>query len=384
MPARFAFSLTLLVVGLVTGPADAIFVPVEIKKVPVNRIIQNLNETIAKEPKNVTAMINLARAHAMAYTLRSEEVPTARSETNIWFGYEPKLVPFGTPAKTDDANRLKVAKAHLEKAIELYKKAVALDPKNLPARLGLAWTLDQSGRKADAVTAYRKLIEDAWAKEKELKALGLGGHTVTGEAAEYLIPLLDKDKDKDEITTLKERADKLRKLPRPITPIAVPLRAGLRAADLEQRSAAVAFDADGTGLKKQWTWITPEAAWLVHDPVGKGEITSALQMFGSVTFWMFWETGYDALAALDDDRDGMIRGEELRGLALWHDANSNGIAEPGEVKPLAAHGIVALSCRFERDPRHPDRIACSSAGAVFRDGTTRPTFDLVLHPAPRK
>ena len=102
-------------------------------------------------------------------------------------------------------------------------------------------------------------------------------------------------------------------------------------------------------------------------------------MFGNVTFWMFWETGYDALAALDDNRDGELRGKELAGLALWHDANGNGISEPGEVKPLSEYGIIALSCRFARDPKHPDRIAFSKTGVTYKDGSTRPTFDLVLH-----
>jgi hypothetical protein len=50
------------------------------------------------------------------------------------------------------------------------------------------------------------------------------------------------------------------------------------------------------------------------------------------------------------------------------------------VRPLAAYGIVSLSCRFERDRTHPDRIAWSSGGVRLRDGKTRPTFDLILKP----
>jgi hypothetical protein len=76
-------------------------------------------------------------------------------------------------------------------------------------------------------------------------------------------------------------------------------------------------------------------------------------MFGNVTFWLFWETGYDALTSLDDNGDGVLTGDDLKGLAIWHDANGNGICDPGEVKPLSEYGIVALSCRFERDPNHP-------------------------------
>jgi hypothetical protein len=200
------------------------------------------------------------------------------------------------------------------------------------------------------------------------------------EAAGYLVPLLDAQKDADEISDLKAKAETLKKLPRPITPIAVPLRDGMSAADLEDSQAAVRFDADGSGIKKRWSWITRDAAWLVYDPSGRGEVDSALQFFGSVTFWMFWEHGYAALSALDDDRDGRLTGVELRGLALWRDANGNGVADPGEVQPITEAGIVAVSCRHERDESHPDRIAYSRAGVTFRDGRTRPSFDLVLKP----
>lgn len=155
----------------------------------------------------------------------------------------------------------------------------------------------------------------------------------------------------------------------------------MTAADIEDRAAAVAFDADGSGLKRRWTWINPKAAWLVHDPKRTGKVDSALQMFGGVTFWLFWETGYDAMAALDDNRDGRLSGKELDGLALWHDANGNGVCDPGEVKPLAEYGIVSLACKYERDRSHPDQIAHAKAGVTFANGRTRPTFDLVLHPA---
>ena len=374
------FAAALAAVALLTSPALSIFIRVEVEKVPIDRIAKNLEEAIKKDPKSAQAVLNLARAHAMAYSLRAEEVPVdGKRPDTVWFGYEPPLVPFNKVAKTEDKDKLKAAKEHLDKAIKLYEDALKLAPDDLRAQLGHGWLLSQTDKKTDAATALRKTIEKAWEKEKDLKALGLGGHTVTGEGADYLIPLLDKEKDKDEIATLKERAETLKKLPRPITPIAVPLKDGLTAADIEARGASVAFDADGTGLQKRWTWINADAAWLVHDPKQSGKITSALQMFGNVTFWMFWDTGYEALAALDDNRDGQLSGKELAGLALWHDANGNGISDSGEVKPLAEYGIVALSCQFERDSTHPDRIAFSKAGMTFKDGKTRPTFDLVLH-----
>jgi tetratricopeptide (TPR) repeat protein len=380
--STFRFALAGVTVVAFAALASGIFIRVETEQVPVERLTKNLDEAIKKNPKDVQAIINLARVHAMAYALRSEEVPVNKKMPDaVWFGHTPPIVPFSTVTKTDDKDKLKAAKEHLEKALKLYEDALKLAPDDVRAQLGRAWLLTQTDKKDEATAALRKVVEEGWKKDKDLKTLGLGGHTVTAEASGYLMPLLDKEKDKDEIATLKERLAQLNKLPRPVTPIAVPLKDGVTAADIEDRAARVPFDADGTGLRKQWTWINSGAAWLVYDPKSTGRVDSALSMFGGVTFWLFWETGYDALAALDDNGDGVLSGRELDGLALWHDANGNGVCDPGEVKPLSEYGIVALSCKYERDPKHPDRIAFSKVGVVFKDGRTRPTFDLVLHPA---
>lgn len=44
-------------------------------------------------------------------------------------------------------------------------------------------------------------------------------------------------------------------------------------------------------------------------------------------------------------------------------------------------GIVALLGKFECDTKHAERTALSKLGVIFKDGTPRPTFDLVLQPA---
>jgi hypothetical protein len=98
-----------------------------------------------------------------------------------------------------------------------------------------------------------------------------------------------------------------------------------------------------------------------------------------VTFWLFWENGYHALRALDDDGDGRVAGNELRHLALWHDRNGNAKSEPGEVKPLSCWRITTLSYAYRLDATHPDEIAFAPAGVTFSDGSSRPTFDVVLH-----
>ena len=360
-------------------PARAMFMRPDLEKVPIDRLVKNLEEIADKEPKNYQIRYNLARVHAMAYALKVEMCDTNKKSPTggAWFGFTPPVVPFAKTVATEDKAKVELAKKHLEKAIATYKATLKVQEDYLPAMLGLAWCIEQSGDKDEAIKAYRTVVTKGWEKESKLKGGPLGGNFITKEAAGYLIPLLDATKDAEEIGILKDRTAQLNKLPRPITPIAIPLRDGLTWRDLEDRNATVTFDADGMGPRK-WSWITKDAGWLVHDPKNTGKITSGLQLFGNVSFWCFWANGYEAMRSLDDNRDGILRGKELDGLAIWHDANGDGICDPGEVRPLSYYGIVGLSCEWQTDPTHPDRIAFSPRGVIFRDGTTRPSFDFIL------
>ena len=278
---------------------SARFIRPDIENVPVARVIENLEAIAKQHPKDATSRFNIARAHAMAFALKTETAPVWRGrETNgVWFSYTPAHVPFRTKP-TEDAEVLKAAKAHLTQAVASYREVVKLDPNHHSAQLGLAWCLQQDGEKADAIKEFRSVIEAAWQKEKDMKFAGLNFHSIVAEGGGYLVPMLDVEKDADEINELKARVEKVSQIRRPITPIAVPLTDGLRAEDLLDTAASVRFDADGSGWRHSWTWLKPNAAWLVFDPSGRGEITSALQLFGSVTFWMFWQDGYQALSAL--------------------------------------------------------------------------------------
>jgi hypothetical protein len=303
----------------------------------------------------------------------------ANEARDVWFG-GAAMLPFTRVAEVTDSTRLRVARAHFDTALTLYAQAVALDSSDMVIRLGQAWLLSQTPNRALAVHRLRAVVRMASTPPTDPRmARSHGGAPLAKEAARYLIPLLNRTKDRKEIARLEAKIREEQQRPRAVTPIAIPLSDVRSAAAMEAVSASVPFDADGSGLPKHWSWIRPNAAWLVHDPQRTGHVTSALQLFGSVTFWMFWNNGYEALASLDNDGDGELRGRELDGLALWNDANSNGISERGEVRTLVSYDIVALNCRATRDASHPDHIYGSVAGVTYRDGSTRPTFDLVLH-----
>ena len=381
MKTTLLFPVTIFIALIFQNQVHARYLRPQLEATPVDRLIKNLSEQVKAKPKDVKLRFNLARVHAMAFALKTDEakVRTGKANLGAWFGYEPRHVPFKAAPTKDEAKR-KAAEAQLKLALERYAEVLKMDPKHLSAQLGYGWCLEQAGKKAEAIAQYKKTIELGWAKEKDLRFAGLGWHSVVAEAAGYLTPLLDAKNDADELASLKQRVAQVRRVRRPVTPLAVPLHDGLSVADLVNRTASVRFDADGSGEQKNWSWLSRDAAWLVYDQKQSGHITSALQLFGNVTFWLFWENGYQALATLDDNADGQLTGTELRHLALWRDANANGISEAGEVTPVSAAGIVALSCKYTVTGHSPDCRAVAPVGVTFKDGTIRQTFDIILHP----
>ena len=105
------------------------------------------------------------------------------------------------------------------------------------------------------------------------------------------------------------------------------------------------------GQKYEWR-ASAEAPLLVWDPESKRTVTEASQLFGNHTFGKSWKHGYEPLATLDKNSNGKLSGDELKPLALWFDANRNGISEPGEVKGAAESGVVNVYVTPDRtDPK---------------------------------
>lgn len=162
-----------------------------------------------------------------------------------------------------------------------------------------------------------------------------------------------------------------------ITPIVFSLQPGQSIEDLLAPETIVDFDLRGFGPAQRWPWVKPGTALLVWDPEREGQVRSARQLFGGYTFEIFWTDGYAALAALDGDDDGALRGAELDGLRAWFDANGNGRSDFGEVKDLDEFGIVAVAVRaITRQGVHPT----NPRGLQFKDGRTLPTWDWMVKP----
>lgn len=261
------------------------------------------------------------------------------------------------------------ALARLEAARTHYERALRLDRTNIRARLGYAYVLDRMGRLSQARRELRTIIR--------LGLPRLSGetsewedHAVLTETAAHLSHLATSRGDQAQIARLRARLDASHPLVY-VTPIVVPL-ADRPFNQIIDVHSDVAFDFAGTGDTRQQGWLTDDAAWLVWDPEWRGQVHSGFDMIGQRTWSVFWSDGFEALRALDDNRDGELTGGELGGLSLWRDANHNGVSDDGEVIPVNVHGIVAISVRGT--PTRPGLIT-APAGVRFDDGRTRPLYD---------
>jgi hypothetical protein len=355
--------------------------------VPVKRVIRNVERTLRAAPDDGDQHWALGRLHTIASMEPRRQVATWAQPTFGRPAGQPFLLEkyerFPDTSRAMSADAIRKRDAHLQQALRHYRRASELLPDDLRVRLGLAWTLDQVGQDAEAMRLYRSVYAASKTEEREQPSMEQDFVAVSREAALYLLGHLHPVTDAAEVASLHQHIGVIDRLPRWVTPIVVPARVGLEPADLVDRHARVAFDLDGTRTGHTWEWITPEASWLVWDPRRTGQVRSGLDLFGSVSFWVFWTDGYHALRALDDDGDGWLRGTELDGIALWTDRNSNGISDAGEVTPSHHLHIVAIASHgsIGHDPRV---AAYAPVGVVYRDGTSRPTYDLLLgRAAPR-
>jgi hypothetical protein len=162
-----------------------------------------------------------------------------------------------------------------------------------------------------------------------------------------------------------------------ITPIIFSMDAALPLEDLLAPGSAVQFDLAGDGTPRLWPWVKPATAILVWDPQRRGVIESGRQLFGTATWWMLFPDGYRALDALDDDRDGALRGPELRGLSLWFDRDSDGISDASEVVPIEDTAIAAIA---SEPAGAPGNLLHNPSGIRLTDGRALPTWDWVVSP----
>lgn len=106
-------------------------------------------------------------------------------------------------------------------------------------------------------------------------------------------------------------------------------------------AAGVRFDYDGDGRAELTAWVGPDDGLLVLDRNGDGQITNGSEL-------VFADKGLTDLQGLaakhDSNGDGQFDASDADygKFGVWHDANGNGVTDPGELQTLAETGIASI------------------------------------------
>jgi hypothetical protein len=369
---------------------------------PIGRLLKNVGRYVRQHPNDAAGHYTLGRLYSLAFAragarvdVMTQDRQTHRPLTLPSFpGYQTILE---RPSQHNETGKTGPLES-LAESVRHYGRATELAPNEPLYWLGLGWMLEQgaayaskidapflgSARRAsptrwqnESLRAFRNAHRLALANDLAQSSFGPSeDYSIGLESAEGILRILGARRrtqnEEAEFARVKRSVALLKHKPRAVTPIIFPLYAAAPLDALLARDRSVLFDLAGDGGGDRWPWVGPNTGILVWNPGKTGRITSGRQLFGSVTWWMFWKDGYQALAALDDDQNGWLEGAELDGLAVWCDRNWNGVSDPGEVQPLAQIGFTRVAVR---PSGRKDGTLWNPAGMVRRDGTALPTYD---------
>ncbi|QYK52673.1 MAG: hypothetical protein KF824_10450 [Fimbriimonadaceae bacterium] len=360
------------------------------EQVPIDRAIKNLEKRA--ESGDWKTKLTLARIHSYAYASQSKTVGLFGEELPDYDSVQPYL------QKSPTATSL----MHLRKSLAYYSEVTLSKSNEGLAWLGSGYVLEQASRwtaqngtlkfgtqklttqkdfQTAALNAYRKCFNiglNSDFKFKDYVMEGIESQWLCKESGEAIVRVVEKEKFGKYVTGEKAKIQAAIKRSNSrssaITPILFPVHQPLPLNSLINQSARAKFDLVGDQQKRSWPWITNQAAWLVWDPKLTGKVTSGRQLFGNSTWWMFFDHGFSALSALDDNGDYWLQGRELTGISVWHDRNSNAVSDPGEVVPANLWGIQAIRTTYDYKSRE---ALTSKIGIIMRDGQTLPTYDWI-------
>lgn len=122
----------------------------------------------------------------------------------------------------------------------------------------------------------------------------------------------------------------------------------------------------GDAVRSDWpASVTP---WLSRDVNRNGRIDDGRELFGADTRVgaRTAKHGFEALAAIDENADGVIdaRDPAFAELLLWRDTNGDRRSQPDELTTLSRE-VKSLSVKFSVEPRCDDRGNCERERSAF-------------------
>jgi hypothetical protein len=357
------------------------------QKVPLDRLRKNVAAQFSEYRNPAEAHYLLGRLESLAFSEAADSVEVfpgpghaALPRVAVWSWVQENNQTPSPPRLAPQSKELFFS------SIGHYRQAIALDPRNPLFRFSMAWMEQQGQRFVSEIgppkpplapegetTSWQTLAIRSYREAYRLAPtptrMGLGPQ-ISVQAGQALIAALTADNNPtaetlQEIQQIQAKLESYKKLPFAITPLIFSTRPNVCLEDLLS-DTTVPFDLDGFAEGRRWPWLRPDTALLVWDPGRKGRIDSGRRLFGSVTWWMFWNNGFEPLAALDDNHDGRLTGDELDGIAIWQDRNGNGVSDPGEVIPAAQFGITAIAVRPQV---RIDGVLAAPGAVVSRKGS---------------
>jgi len=154
------------------------------------------------------------------------------------------------------------------------------------------------------------------------------------------------------------------------------------------RSAEHGFSLTADGMHAKTDWPSSATPWLVMDRNGNGRIDDGSELFGSASPLSAGRTashGFEALAALDDNGDGVVDTNDAAWamLMVWRDEDGSGMSDPAELRSVAETGLLSISLDYRVEPRCDARGNCERERATFQwrdaDGAVRTGETVDIH-----
>lgn len=169
-----------------------------------------------------------------------------------------------------------------------------------------------------------------------------------------------------------------------LSPMSIDLNGdGVTSQSIEEE---IFFDHDNNGMAENTGWISPDDGLLVLDRNSDGLINNGSELFGNntqLTDGTNADNGYEALAELDSNGDGIIDRNDtaFNELRVWQDSNSDGVSQQEELLTLEEAGVVSIDTGYEsvNIDDGDGNIIRQTSTAEMSDGTTGYNNDIAIN-----